>query len=80
MRPKPAKTSPSRSRSSAELEQELEQEQELELEQVLELEQEQESCQQPLTVSSLLVDYVSCGGGLGAAPSPMSLHRAVAAC
>uniref|UniRef100_A0A3Q3W402 Immediate early response 2b n=1 Tax=Mola mola TaxID=94237 RepID=A0A3Q3W402_MOLML len=41
---------------------------------------EQEGCQQPLSVSSLFMDYVNCGGGLGTAPSPISLQRAVAAC
>ncbi|KAG7505233.1 immediate early response protein 2 protein-like [Solea senegalensis] len=41
---------------------------------------EQGNCHQQLLVTPALVDYVNCGGGLGARPSPMSLHRAVAAC
>lgn len=41
---------------------------------------EQEVCPPPLSVSSVLIDYVSCGAELGAPPTPMPLHRAIAAC
>ncbi|TNN83474.1 Immediate early response gene 2 protein [Liparis tanakae] len=37
-------------------------------------------CSQQLSVNSVLLDYVNCSSKLGAPPSPMLLHRAIAAC
>lgn len=41
---------------------------------------EQGNCHQQLAVTSVLIDYVNCGGELGAPPSPVPLQRAIAAC
>ncbi|KAM6913281.1 immediate early response gene 2 protein [Lycodopsis pacificus] len=41
---------------------------------------EQAACPQQLSVSSVLLDYVNCSSNLGAAPSPIPLQRAIAAC
>lgn len=41
---------------------------------------EQGNCHQQLAVTSVLIDYVNCGSELGAPPTPVPLHRAIAAC
>lgn len=41
---------------------------------------EQAACPEQLSVSSVLLDYVNCSSILGAAPSPIPLQRAIAAC
>lgn len=41
---------------------------------------EQGNCHQQLAVASVLIDYVNCASELGAPPTPVPLHRAIAAC
>ncbi|XP_068573642.1 immediate early response gene 2 protein [Cebidichthys violaceus] len=41
---------------------------------------EQAVCPQQRSVNSVLLDYVNCSNNLGAAPSPIPLQRAIAAC
>ncbi len=38
------------------------------------------SCSQQGTLNSVLMDYVNCSSELGSSPTPMPLHRAIAAC
>lgn len=40
---------------------------------------EQENCPQ-VVVNTVLTDFVNCGSGLGAPPTPLTLHRVIAAC
>jgi len=41
---------------------------------------EQGNCHQQLAVTTVLIDYVNCGSELGAPPTPVPLHRVIAAC
>ncbi|XP_042248170.1 immediate early response gene 2 protein [Thunnus thynnus] len=40
----------------------------------------EQNCHQQLAVTSVLIDYVNCGSELGAPPTPVPLHRAIAVC